>query len=515
MEAVEATKAAANQAFKLHHFTEAERLYTEALTQLDAFLAAHAASPDSAADAAGSGASATSPMRTKAVLLSNRSFTRLRLEEYGFAISDAAEAIASDGSFVKAYYRRACAYFALGKYKEARKDFRHVTVAHPADADARSKYKECERRVKEEAFANAIDSEANRVLVSSTIDVHSIAVAEGYDGPTWPLPPRDGEELVKAMVEDVKRFLEAFKAQKKVHLKYAMAVMLAAKAIFDELPSVVDYEVEEGRVITVCGDTHGQFYDLMTIFERNGLPSAENPYLFNGDFVDRGSFSVEVIMTLLAFKVWDPQCMHLTRGNHESINMNKIYGFQGEVKAKYSDRTFTVFTELFQSLPLAYVLDGTGANGKRALVLHGGLFSKDGVKLDDLRKINRFTEPDSGLMSEMLWSDPQKEPGWGPSKRGIAVAFGPDVTKRFLDDNNLQLLVRSHEMKEDGYEVEADGRLITVFSAPNYCDQMGNKGAYIRFGPEMTPDIRQFDAVPHPDVKPMAYASNMGGMMGF
>jgi len=248
----------------------------------------------------------------------------------------------------------------------------------------------------------------------------------------------------------------------------------------------------------VCGDVHGQYYDLAnSIFKENGTPSADNPYVFNGDFVDRGSFSVEVILTLLAIKVWCPEAIHLTRGNHESQNMNRIYGFEGEVRAKYTETCFNLFTELFQSLPLAYILDGSSeSDGRKAFIVHGGLFSKDGVTLAEINALNRNCEPDSGLMAEMLWSDPQEANGWGPSKRGIGVAFGPDVTHRFLDNNGLDLVIRSHEMKDEGYEVAADGRLITIFSAPNYCDQMGNKGAFILFDHKMEPNFVQFSAVP-------------------
>ncbi|XP_023530350.1 serine/threonine-protein phosphatase 5-like [Cucurbita pepo subsp. pepo] len=99
-------------------------------------------------------------------------------------------------------------------------------------------------------------------------------------------------------------------------------------------------------------------------------------------------------------------------------------------------------------------------------------------------------------MCEILWSDPQPNPGRGPSKRGVGLAFGADVTKRFLEENNLDLIVRSHEVKDEGYEIEHDGKLITVFSAPNYCDQMGNKGAFIRFeAPDLKPNIVTFSAV--------------------
>jgi len=163
--------------------------------------------------------------------------------------------------------------------------------------------------------------------------------------------------------------------------------------------------------ITVCGDTHGQFYDVCNIFEMNGYPSANNPYLFNGDFVDRGSFSVEVVLTYLLFKIHDPSCIFLTRGNHETKNMNRIYGFEGEVRAKYDDKIFELFLEVFGHLPLAGVIDG------KVFVTHGGLSTKEDVMLDDIRKIKRGMEPpEAGLMSDLLWSDPQPFPGKSPSK---------------------------------------------------------------------------------------------------
>ena len=259
--------------------------------------------------------------------------------------------------------------------------------------------------------------------------------------------------------------------------------------------------------ITVCGDTHGQYYDVMNIFSINGYPSSRTPYLFNGDFVDRGSFSVEVILTMLLFKMSDPTCVHLHRGNHETKNMNKIYGFEGEVKAKYDDKIFELFLEVFSYMPLASVVGG------KVFVTHGGLPTEPGVTLSDIRKIKRGCEPpNSGLMSDLLWADPQPFPGKSPSKRGVGFSFGPDVTESFLKLNGLQLLVRSHEVKDEGYLVEHGGKTITVFSAPNYCDTMGNKGAFIHFDGTWEPKFTQYEAVSHPDVKPMAYAAGMGGL---
>ncbi|CAI9164317.1 unnamed protein product [Rangifer tarandus platyrhynchus] len=192
-------------------------------------------------------------------------------------------------------------------------------------------------------------------------------------------------------------------------------------------------------------------------------------------------------------------------GNHETDNMNQIYGFEGEVKAKYTAQMYELFSEVFEWLPLAQCING------KVLIMHGGLFSEDGVTLDDIRKIERSRQPpDSGPMCDLLWSDPQPQNGRSVSKRGVSCQFGPDVTKAFLEENKLDYIIRSHEVKAEGYEVAHGGRCVTVFSAPNYCDQMGNKAAYIHLrGSDLRPQFHQFTAVPHPDVKPMAYASTL------
>lgn len=286
-------------------------------------------------------------------------------------------------------------------------------------------------------------------------------------------------------------------------------MMVKIKTYLEQQPSLVKITIPPSGHFTVCGDIHGQFYDLLNIFELNGVPSEENPYLFNGDFVDRGSFSVEVIFTLMGFKLLYPDHMFMARGNHESINMNQMYGFEGEVKEKYSIQMAQFFTEIFNWLPLAHLIN----NG--VFVTHGGLFMEDGVTLDKIESYERNRQPpESGIMCDLLWSDPQFSTGRSASKRGVGVQFGPDITNSFLERNKLKFVIRSHEVKDDGYEVSHDGKCITVFSAPNYCDQMGNKGAFITLQEDLVPKFTTFDAVPHPDVKPMAYASNMLKMSG-
>jgi len=184
--------------------------------------------------------------------------------------------------------------------------------------------------------------------------------------------------------------------------------------------------------------------------------------------------------------------------------MNQIYGFQGEVQHKVDSHSFELFSEAFNWLPLGALIQ------KKIFVVHGGLFAEDGVKLDQIRKIDRFRQPpESGLMCDILWSDPQPNNGRSPSKRGVGLSFGPDITAEFLKTNDLDMIVRSHEVKEGGYEISHNGKLVTIFSAPNYCDSTDNKGAYITFNDKLQPKYTVFDSVPHPAVQPMAYAKPM------
>lgn len=460
----------------------------------------------------------------EAVLLSNRAAAHLRLENYGSAASDASKALELDPRYVKAYYRRADANFALGKVKLSLADFRRAAKVAPRDPDLRRKMKECEKAVQKIRFEEALAGPEAEAAppASEAVDLEAMVVPDSYDGPR--MEP-DAEGRLQVSRQFVVDMMAHFKDQKMIHRRYAYEIVLRAQALFKELPSIVDVHVvadgegagEGGapapaaKHVTVCGDVHGQFYDLLNIFELGGTPSADNPYLFNGDFVDRGSFGVECALTLLAWKVTCPESLYLARGNHETHNMNKIYGFEGEVRQKFSQNLCDVFRETFCWLPVGHVLNG------KVYVVHGGLYARDGVTLDELRAIDRNREPaDEGLLCESLWSDPQPEPGRAPSKRGVGVAFGPDVTQDFLKTNDLSLVVRSHEVKDAGYEVAHGGYCVTIFSAPNYCDQMGNKGAFIRFEADMVPKFVQFSAVPHPPVRPMAYASNyMSMMQGF
>ena len=439
--------------------------------------------------------------KNNAVYYSNRAYVNLKLENFGSAIQDVNMAIKINPDFAKAYHRRALAYFSLRKYDEALKDFLFLrTKFNDQSIDM---YIEKTRNArKRKQFFEAFSSEG-RGKASVTIEglLKTLTPSSTYDGPVFPKDGKITDEWVKELIERMKDMdNKKSNTSKYIDKVYLLQMLLKVKTIFEsQKEALIDVNIPIGEKFTVVGDLHGQFYDLLHIFEINGYPSEKNPYLFNGDYVDRGVFSLECVTTLIAYKILYPNHLFMARGNHESVNLNQMYGFKNEVVDKYGkdERMYECFTEFFKSLPLGHILN------KQVLVVHGGLFSKDGVTIEEIKKIDRFKEiPESGLMSELLWSDPCKENGRQPSKRGVGMSFGPDVAKKFLEENNLNLLVRSHEVKMEGYEVEADGKVITIFSAPNYCDQMGNKGAIIKFtgAEKLEPVFEKFESSPHPNI---------------
>jgi serine/threonine-protein phosphatase 5 len=475
---VDELKKQGNECFGKHKYEQAVSFYSEAL-ELD---------PGAVA------------------LYTNRALANLRLEMYGAALSDADEAIKLDSKWIKAFYRRGEARAALGRYREAMSDFGAVLKVHPRDKLARQKYQSCVKEVKRIAFELAIATDDEKLTVEE-VDWQSCAVPSGYDGPELAMPLT--RESVTAMVE-------WFRSERVLAKRYAHMLVQSAYRYFVEQPTLVSIELDDSdekeaklRHLHVCGDVHGQFYDVLNLFdnrsgELTGAPSEKNAILFNGDFVDRGSFSCEVILTFLAYKLLYPRHFFMSRGNHESVSMTRMYGFEGECKHKYGPKCYQMFVELFRVLPLAHLIN------RRVLVVHGGLFSRDDVTLDDIAAVDRVCEPpDAGVMAELLWSDPQPQLGRWPSKRGVAISFGPDVTADFCQRNDLALVVRSHEVKEQGYELHHNRQCITVFSAPNYCDQVGNLGAFLTFTPSTLPKpkITTFAAVDHPNVRPMQYAN--------
>ncbi|XP_004494579.1 serine/threonine-protein phosphatase PP1 [Cicer arietinum] len=275
----------------------------------------------------------------------------------------------------------------------------------------------------------------------------------------------------KGVLDDVIRRLLEGKGGKQVQLSESEIRQLCinARQIFLSQPILLDLRAP----IRICGDIHGQYQDLLRLFEYGGYPPAAN-YLFLGDYVDRGKQSLETICLLLAYKIRYPDRIYLLRGNHEDAKINRIYGFYDECKRRFNVRLWKIFTDCFNCLPVAALID------EKILCMHGGL-SPELQNLDQIREVTRPTEiPDSGLLCDLLWSDPDSSAeGWQDSDRGVSCTFGPDVVAEFLEKSDLDLICRGHQVVEDGYEFFAKRRLVTIFSAPNYGGEFDNAGALL------------------------------------
>ena len=229
--------------------------------------------------------------------------------------------------------------------------------------------------------------------------------------------------------------------------------------------------LELGSPIAVIGDIHGQYSDLLRLFGYGGFPPKSN-YLFLGDYVDRGKNSIETISLLMAYKIRYPENFFFLRGNHEAELVNRLYGFYDECRRRYNIKLWKQFIEMFNWLPVAALIDD------KILCMHGGL-SPDLTSLDKIRKIVRPTEvPDKGLLCDLLWSDPDRNvQGWGGNERGVSVTFNEKTVEDIVEKLDIDLVCRAHQVVENGYEFFADKKLVTVFSAPNYCNQFDNHGA--------------------------------------
>jgi serine/threonine-protein phosphatase 2B catalytic subunit len=257
--------------------------------------------------------------------------------------------------------------------------------------------------------------------------------------------------------------------------------------------------------ITVCGDIHGQFYDLVKLFEVGGDP-LQSQYLFLGDYVDRGCFACEVCLYLLSLKICAPKTFFMLRGNHECRHLTAYFNFKKECIYKYDLDVYDAFMTCFDALPLGAILNG------RFLCIHGGL-SPDVLSVADIDSINRFREPPpSGPMCDLLWADPMEDEDDESEAdadflhndlRGCSYVFSYRAASTFLKNNNLLSVIRAHEAQDEGYrlyrkcETTDFPSVICIFSAPNYCDVYNNKGAIIRFQNNLM-NIRQFNASPHP-----------------
>ncbi|KAL9171528.1 hypothetical protein ABFS82_04G214700 [Erythranthe guttata] len=262
-----------------------------------------------------------------------------------------------------------------------------------------------------------------------------------------------------------------------------------AERIFASEPSVLQLKAP----IKIFGDLHGQFGDLMRLFDEYGSPSTAGDiayidYLFLGDYVDRGQHSMETISLLLALKVEHPHQVHLIRGNHEAADINALFGFRIECIERMGERdgiwTWHRINRLFNWLPLAALIE------KKIICMHGGI----GRSINHVEQIENIQRPiameaGSIVLMDLLWSDPTENDsveGLRPNARGPGlVTFGPDRVMEFCNNNDLQLIVRAHECVMDGFERFAQGHLITLFSATNYCGTANNAGAILVLGRDL------------------------------
>jgi len=243
-------------------------------------------------------------------------------------------------------------------------------------------------------------------------------------------------------------------------------VCLRARDILLQQPMLLELSAP----LKVVGDIHGQFHDMLRVFECAGLPPDSN-YLFLGDYVDRGKQSVECATMILAYKIKYPENFFCLRGNHECAAITRIYGFFDECKRRFSIKLWKTFVDVFNCLPAAAVIDD------KIFCVHGGL-SPELTSLEQIATISRPTDiPDAGLLCDLIWSDPEQIQGWGENDRGVSFVYGENIVNSFLKKYDMDLVVRAHQVVEDGYEFFSRRQLVTLFSAPNYCGEFDNAAA--------------------------------------
>jgi len=309
------------------------------------------------------------------------------------------------------------------------------------------------------------------------------------------MPPRTprAKEFALDMILHQLNEAQTFKVGTYVNLpdKAIRWLIKEVQDIFKKEPTLL----EINSPIKVTGDFHGQFYDLLRLFEKVGGPPPKNKFLLIGDFVDRGKQSLETICLLLAYKIKYPDLIFLLRGNHECNSITRMYGFYDECKRRYSLSIWREFCSMFNYLPISAIIDD------RILCMHGGL----SPELNFLAQINTVQRPqdvpDTGLLCDLLWADPDEITGWGDNERGVSFIFGKDIVKKFCAKHEIDLICRAHQVVEEGYEFFADRNLVTIFSAPNYCGEFDNDAAILEIDEQLCCKFHQFKPIEKKDMK--------------
>eukprot|EP01129_Flabellula_baltica_P016645 TRINITY_DN8_c1_g2_i5.p1 TRINITY_DN8_c1_g2~~TRINITY_DN8_c1_g2_i5.p1 ORF type:complete len:347 (+),score=70.65 TRINITY_DN8_c1_g2_i5:422-1462(+) len=302
-------------------------------------------------------------------------------------------------------------------------------------------------------------------------------------------------ELTDDLLDDC--ILELLSSRTCINNVYVIILILRRIA---ELLSEEETLIEIESPVTIVGDIHGQFDDLVRVLKMGEFSydlelecfdlNDDAKFLFMGDYVDRGYFSVEVIMLLFCLKIKYPESVFLLRGNHEARDINLVYGFAEHCKYLfYSMDMWENFNKVFDLLPVAAVVDG------KALAVHGGL-SPSMRYLEDIKETNRFCYPLPRGLYDMLWADPTDEVSkFSPSYRGAGYIWGEAITTQFLKENNLELIIRAHELQMNGFSWQHNSQVLTIFSAPNYCYRMGNTAAILKIHEDFNLQVLPFSAV--------------------
>ncbi|KRZ94206.1 Serine/threonine-protein phosphatase PP1 isozyme 9 [Trichinella sp. T8] len=281
--------------------------------------------------------------------------------------------------------------------------------------------------------------------------------------------PMSDDQLYEYLIQELLQ-------NKPIQISDVEKILHDALEIFKSEKSLIDIQPP----LIICGDIHGQFQDLVRLFNHGGwVPQSR--YLFLGDYVDRGPNSVETICMMLLLKIRHPNDLFLLRGNHETARINRSYGFYDDCVALYNADIWRLFQSVFDYMPIAALVNN------KIFCMHGGI-SPELETFDQIREIERPLQiPDDGLLCDLLWADPDiNAVGWMRSNRGVSYKFGPDVVEEFCQRMEVDLIARAHQVVENGWEFFADTKLVTIFSAPNYCNQFDNSAGLMFVGQNMS-----------------------------